>query len=223
MKFDYSNIYTQVSADALSGGDYVICADSLASMKIRVAEPELWVGRLDYVDSEACPFRFGYIPYSIVSDSTKPQIHTLAYLVARHDDPLKEVKLAYALGKTIQQQSEDGTWHDICDEPEWSIAHAYRETPKEGAAEEGAAEEGAAEEGAAEEVPDLETVCKWVKYYVDKDYDNNETFLGYFDRDAIAEYIRDDILDDTDFDTLAEHHSDGDARDWVVQYIEDRL
>lgn len=90
MEFDKSKIYTAVNADELKAGDVVIVSDNLANLRYRVESADV-TRELTYVRAENYRNRFE------VADST----YNLVYLIAKHDDPYKELKKAQAEGKEI--------------------------------------------------------------------------------------------------------------------------
>lgn len=94
MEFDKSRVYTALSADELEVGDVVFAADTIADLK----------GLSFHLVEVLISIRPEYYRDRFVSqESTR----SLAYLIAKHDDPYKEFKKAQAEGKEIWHLMEN--------------------------------------------------------------------------------------------------------------------
>ncbi len=98
MKFDKSKVYTALNADALKPGDVVFAADSLAGLKR--LDPK-FVVTIVRIEDETYSCRCSYYEESAM----------FAYLIAKHDDPYKKFKKAYAEGKEVWFKDWSGEWH----------------------------------------------------------------------------------------------------------------
>lgn len=123
MIFDKDNVYTTVNAEELEAGDIVFYSDSLGNLKECVKESnEKYLGELEPIlsDNNICRFKI----------KDKSSSWALVYLVARHDDPNKDAKVAYARGKQIQCRSNPAyRWIDDAN-PTWNDVFEYRIKPE---------------------------------------------------------------------------------------------
>ena len=88
MEYDKSRVYTALNADELEVGDVVFAADTIADLK------ELSFHLVEVLISIRPEY---YRDRFVSQESTR----SLAYLIAKHDDPYKEFKKAQAEGKEI--------------------------------------------------------------------------------------------------------------------------
>ena len=98
MKFDKSKVYTILNADTLEVGDIVFVADTVSLLK--KFEPE-FITTISQILSEENTYRFV---------DTKDDYWALAYLIAKHNDPYKELKKAQAEGKEVLHRDSSGNW-----------------------------------------------------------------------------------------------------------------
>lgn len=110
MEFDKSKVYTALNANELEEGDVVFAADTLSELKQTTATGEIF-----RIRDESTMYRFDL--YNCGG------IFTLAYLIAKHDDPYKEFKKAQAEGKEVWHLL-DGEWYSNTEYGEWPFDDA---------------------------------------------------------------------------------------------------
>lgn len=103
MEFDKSKVYTALNADELEVGDVVFVADTLAELK---KARSAW--SINRILEESERYRFGVA----LEDSSYSKVprYALAYLIAKHNDPYKELKKAQAERKEVWFKHDAGVW-----------------------------------------------------------------------------------------------------------------